>query len=128
MIITQVSVFLENKAGSVERVATLLGDAGINIKTFTLDDGADFGILKMILSDAEAGYTILENAGLSVLKNDVVSVECPNMVGSISKLLKKLKEAGVSVEYIYSFQDGDVAKAILRSKDAARCNAIAEQK
>ncbi|MBQ1851029.1 MAG: amino acid-binding protein [Paludibacteraceae bacterium] len=124
MIIDQISVFLENKAGSVGRVTSMLAAAGINIKTFTLEDGSDFGILRMILSDTELGYNILKEAGVNVYKNKVVSVASPDEVGSISKIFKKLADNDISMEYIYAFHDVDTPKVIIRTKDLQRCDEI----
>ncbi len=124
MIIDQISVFLENKAGSVGRVTSMLAEAGINIKTFTLEDGSDFGILRMILADTDKGYEILKNAGVNVYKNKVVSVASPDEVGSISKIFKKLSDHNISMEYIYAFHDVDTPKVIIRTKDLQRCDEI----
>lgn len=124
MIIDQISVFLENKAGSVGRVTAMLAEAGINIKTFTLEDGFDFGILRMILADTDKGYEILKNAGVNVYKNKVVSVASPDEVGSITKIFNKLSANGISMEYIYAFHDVDTPKVIIRTKDLQRCEDI----
>lgn len=127
MIIKQVSVFLQNRAGSAHKVSKTLAEAGVNIATFSIADGADFGILRMVLSDTEKGVKALKKAGMSVFTNDVVSATCPNETGSLASLFNILSEKGVSVEYMYAFQDGNVAKAILRPKNVKLCNSIIEE-
>jgi len=126
MIIKQVSVFLENRAGSAEKITKILATAGVNIATFCIADGADFGILRMVLSDTEKGVKALKDAGMSVFVNDVVSAICPNETGSLASLFNHISSKGVSIEYMYAYQDGNVAKAILRPKDVELCNTIIE--
>jgi len=126
MIIKQVSVFVENKAGSAEKITKILASAGVNIATFCIADGSDFGILRMVLSDTEKGVKALKDSGMSVFINDVVSATCPNETGSLANLFNIISSQGVSVEYMYAYQDGNIAKAILRPKDVELCNKIIE--
>ena len=58
--VKQLSLFLENKPGHVYSICKALGDAGINIYTLTLADTAQFGILRLIVEDAESSKALLE--------------------------------------------------------------------
>ena len=55
MKIHQLSLFLENKPGQLTEPCRLLAEAGINIRTLTLADTEEFGILRLIVSDWEEG-------------------------------------------------------------------------
>ena len=63
MAITQLSVFLENKPGKLSETVRKISAAGINIRAMSIADTKDFGILRLIVSDAaEAKRIVSEHA------------------------------------------------------------------
>lgn len=82
MKIHQLSLFLENKPGQLTEPCRLLAQAGINIRTLTLADTEEFGILRLIVSDWEAGARLLGEAGYVVNSTEVVAVEVPDRRGA----------------------------------------------
>ena len=74
MTIKQLSVFLENKTGRINDVARILGEHGINMYAFSMAETADFGILRMIVSDVEAAKRVLREAKFAVTLTDVVGI------------------------------------------------------
>ena len=81
MIVKQVSVFLENRAGRLAEVTGILADEKINIRALSLADSADFGILRLIVDDVGRAKSILKQEGLTVGETDVVAVEVPDRPG-----------------------------------------------
>ena len=59
MALKQISVFLENKSGRLAEVTKVIGDAGINLLGMTIADTADFGILRIIVTDYEKTMKVL---------------------------------------------------------------------
>jgi len=114
MLIKQLSVFLENKKGRFGEITQILGDAGINMTAFTVAENSDFGILRMIVSDAEKAQNVLREHLFAVNVTDVVCVECPNQPGELAKIMAKLSQADIFIEYMYAFSTGDTAVVILR--------------
>ena len=55
MLINQLSVFMENKEGRLEQVLETLKEGNININSLSLAETTDYGLLRMIVSDPEAG-------------------------------------------------------------------------
>ena len=53
MTVSQLSIFVENKAGKLVEITEVLGRAGIDIRAMSIADTQDFGILRLIVSDAE---------------------------------------------------------------------------
>ena len=102
MNVKQLSVFIENKTGRVSEVSTLLGDAGINIRGFSVSDTADFGIVRLIVDDPDRGRDVLADAGFTVKENDVLCTELPDHPGGLAGVLKLVSNAGVNIEYVYS--------------------------
>ena len=121
MLIKQLSIFLENKKGRFTEVAELLGRAGINMSAFTVSESSDFGILRLIVSDTEAAIALLREEHYAVSITDVVCLRCPNKPNSLAKAMRIITEAGVFVEYMYAFSEGNVANVIIRPDNTERC-------
>ena len=102
-MLKQLSVFLENKAGSICEVAELLQKKNIDIVALCIADTAKFGILRMVVSDPDTAVTLLREQGHTVSLTDVLIVGIENKPGGMLPVLRVLNEAGVGVEYMYAF-------------------------
>lgn len=122
MIIKQLSVFLENKSGRLNEVATLLAQAGINMSAFSVADTTEFGILRLIVSDPGKACDVLKKGGFTVRLTEVVCLHTPNVPGALAKALNILAEDGVFIEYLYAFSMGkDSANIVLKPEDIQKC-------
>jgi hypothetical protein len=119
MKIHQLSLFLENKPSQLTEPCRLLAAAGINIRTLTLADTAQFGILRFIVSDGEKAAHVLQEAGYVVNVTEVVAVEVPDRPGGLAELLGVFENTGINIEYMYAFTfgRGDTAVMIFRFDD-----------
>jgi hypothetical protein len=113
MKIHQLSLFLENKPGQMTEPCRLLAKAGINIRTLTLADTEEFGILRLIVSDWEAGARLLGQAGYVVNSTEVVAVEVPDRPGGLAELLAVFEGTGINIEYMYAFTFGRGETAVM---------------
>lgn len=113
MKIHQLSLFLENKPSQLTEPCRLLAQAGIDIRTLTLADTEQFGILRLIVSDWKHGAQILEGAGCIVNVTEVVAVEVPDRPGGLAELLEVFERAGTNIEYMYAFTFGRGGTAVL---------------
>ncbi len=102
MNVKQLSVFIENKAGRVSEVTDVLGDAGVNIRGFSVSDTADYGIVRLIVDDPAKGHEVLSAAGFTVKENPVICLDLPDHPGGLAGVLKVVSGAGVNIEYVYS--------------------------
>ncbi|WP_026841903.1 ACT domain-containing protein [Citrifermentans bremense] len=116
MYVEQISIFIENKFGRLAEVTRILGDAGVNIRTLSLADTSDFGILRLIVNDAEKAKSVLKDRGFTVSKTEVVAVEIPDRPGGLADILQVLDAGGINVEYMYAFVErcGENAVMIFR--------------
>ena len=128
MLAKQLSIFLENKSGRLTEVTEVLGQAGVNLSAMSIADNSDFGILRCIVSDPDLGYKVLKDAHFTVKLTDVIGFTCPNTPGSLAVVLKCLSDAGVFIEYMYSFSNGDSANVVIRPSDLKLCDQILESK
>ena len=121
MVAKQLSIFLENKSGRLTEVTEVLAREGINLSALCIAENADFGILRGIVSDPDKAYKVLKENHFAVNVTDVVGINCPNVPGALAKVLTYLSEAGVFIEYMYSFANNDSANVIIRPSDMETC-------
>lgn len=122
MDVAQVAVFLENRAGGLADVVDVLARSDIDIKALSLGDMADFGILRLIVPDAERARTLLKNAGYTADTNRVVAVEVPDRPGGLAEALGALRRHRINVEYMYAAarSRGERAVIIFRVDEIGR--------
>lgn len=124
MLITQLSVFLENKQGRFTRIANILGEAGINMSAFTVSETNDFGILRLIVSEPERAVKVLREKSYAVSKNEVICLYCPDEPGALAKAMQLISDAGIFIEYMYAFAQGNAAHVIIRPDNLELCSKI----
>jgi hypothetical protein len=100
-MLKQLSVYAENKKGTLEDITRILLEHDINIMGSMTDDGAEYGVNRMVVSDADVALKALTEAGyLSSLK-DVIGVKIEDKVGNLNALLKTLIQMNINVHYLY---------------------------
>lgn len=105
MNVRQLSVFIENKAGRIAEVTGIIGNAGVQIRGFSVSDTADYGILRLVVSDPDRAVQLLRDAGFTAKESDVICVDLPDHPGGLAEVLSVVSAAGVNVEYVYSLID-----------------------
>ena len=103
MSIKQISVFLENRPGTLKKLTSVLAKNNIDMRATSLAETKDFGIARIIVDDAyEAVNTLKENDFVASLTS-VLAVEIPDEAGGLDKLLDVFAAAEVNIEYMYAF-------------------------
>ena len=113
MKITQISVFLENKKGRIYDAIRLLGENGIDIKTLTIAENENFGVLRMVTDLPEKALDILKTHQFMASITEIVAVEVGDHPGGLALVLKVLDENKINIEYMYAFVEKCADKAIL---------------
>ncbi len=118
-MLKQVSIFAANEKGAMQKITQLLADKDINIWGSVTNDSAEYGIVRMIVSDPVRAEKVLGDAGYLAQMNDVMGIELKDEVGSLDNLLKAFSESNINVSYIYlSFnRDSGMPVMILRTED-----------
>ena len=109
----QISIFIENKSGRLAEITRILGNAGVNIRSLSLADTTDFGILRLIVNDCEKAKSLLKEKGFTVSKTEVVAVEVPDRPGGLADILQVLDREGINVEYMYAFVERCEENAVI---------------
>ncbi len=113
MKVEQISIFLENKPGTLESATRTLRDANINIRALSLADTSDFGVLRLIVNDVEKAKQVLKDAGFTVGRTNVVAVLVPDRPGGLHSILEVLARESINVEYMYAFVERSGENAII---------------
>lgn len=118
-MIKQLSVFVENRTGSLMDVTSKLTEAHINIRAVASFDTPEFAILRLIVDDAEAAKEYLTSKGFVVRVSEVIGVELEDKKGNLNNMLTILAEGKIGINYIYSFviRDGLAPVMIFHSDD-----------
>lgn len=102
MKVQQLSIFLENKQGRLAEIANILSSAVINIRTATLADTSDFGVVRLIVDDVDKAVAVLKEAGITAVKTDIIVVDTTDRPGGLAKVLNVIGQKNLNVEYLYS--------------------------
>ena len=97
----QISIYDDNKKWCFQNITGLLNDNGINILGSVTNDSAEYGIIRMVVSDPPKCLEVLGANGYICKATKVLAVECPDEVGALDKILKTLYSSNINVNYIY---------------------------
>jgi hypothetical protein len=100
-MLKQVSIYAENKKGTMQDITSILAGENINILGSVTNDSAEYGIVRMVVSDANAAVDALTRGGYICRLTDVLGVEITDEVGNLNKLLLSLNESNINVDYLY---------------------------
>lgn len=101
MVITQISISLENVPGALSHVSELLGREGVNIRAISVADTSDISTVRFVVDDPEKAKNILRGNGFNPRETGVLAVETPDHPGGLNAVLKPLRAAGINVHYLY---------------------------
>jgi len=103
MTINQLSIFIENKSGTLIKVLDLLKKSNIQIIASTIADTAEYGIYRLICSEPARAYQELKTAGVAVALSDVFALELDNQPGRAADAIRIFSDANISITYMYTF-------------------------
>jgi len=124
MKLKQLSVFLENAPGRLYEATHALGEAGINLRSLSICDTFEFGVLRILVSDVSLARRVIMEKQLPARVDDVVAVEIDDIPGSLARVLYFFKESQVNIEYMYALAgtggSSDKAVMVFRFSDNDR--------
>ena len=101
-MVYQISVFLENRAGQFAEITGVLAESGIALRAISIAETADYGILRMIVDNAEKTTALLMQHGYLLSMTPVLVIAVPDQPGGIAPVLATLAEGNIDIEYMYS--------------------------
>ena len=113
MKIKQLSIFLQNRMGSLSKPLEVLSENDINIRAMCMADTSEFGILRLVVDNPEKGKEALEENNFLVKMTEIIGVEMNDAPGGLTSVLKIIKDNNIDLEYLYAFTHDKADKAIL---------------
>ena len=101
-MVYQISVFLENRAGQFAEITGILAENGIDLRAISIAETADYGILRMIVDDAQKTTSLLMQHGYLLTMTPVIVVAVSDQPGGIAPVLATMAEGNIDIEYMYS--------------------------
>ena len=125
-MLRQISVFLENKKGRLAIATKLLGDRGIDLVALSIADTTDFGIMRCLVDRPDEAIAVLSENGFTASTSAVLAVQVRAVPGGLAHALQIIDDAGINVEYLYSFvrTPNDNALILFRVDDTEKCQKL----
>ena len=101
-MVYQISVFLENRAGQFAEITGILAENHIDLRAISIAETTDYGVLRMIVDNAEKTTSILMQHGYLMSMTPVLVIAVPDEPGGVAPVLATLAEGNVDIEYMYS--------------------------
>ena len=124
----QLSIFIENKRGTLLAVLDALKEAGIQIIASTISDTQDFGIYRIICDDPERAFIVLKEQGITATLTDVFAIQLEDKPGEAARVLALFAEADISIAYMYSFLLSGKGILVFRTSDTERTKQVIKEK
>ena len=124
MIVHQISIFVENKSGTLLKVLELFKENNIQLIASTISDTVENGIYPIICSEPMRAYEMLKAAGISANLSEVFAIMLDNRPGRAADAVRHISEAGITISYLYSFMLGGKGILVFRTDDAARTERV----
>lgn len=123
MNVKQISVFLDNRPGTILEMWKLFAEKQVNIKAMTVTDANDFTVVRLIADNVMWASSVLRDGGFIAKVKKVVAVEVPARPGGFNKVLEAIRDADVNIDYAYTVMSGKFAVnacIILKVSDDAK--------
>ncbi|MDO4998950.1 MAG: amino acid-binding protein [Bacteroidales bacterium] len=124
MTIRQLSIFIENQSGTLQKVLELMKQSRIQIIACTIADTAEYGIFRLICSEPQRACSELKAAGVAVAISDVFAIGMNNQPGGAADVVRRFSAAGVGIAYMYAFVLNGQGILIFRTAEAAKAEEV----
>ena len=115
MTIPQLSIFLENRSGTLIKVLQQLKKANVQLVATTIADTAEYGILRIVCAEPMRACEELKKAGIAVALSEVFALQLDNKPGCAADVIELFSKAGISITYIYTFLYGGKGILVFRT-------------
>lgn len=124
MIIKQLSIFLQNQAGRLSELIAALAQNDINISAISIAENAEYGVIRMIVSDTEKAAAALKAKDFSVKLTNVICIQIPDEPGTLHRILALLAAEDINVSYMYGHSANGRTNLTLKVDDSDKAEKI----
>ena len=109
---TQLSAFLDNRAGVLATLAEDLGRHGICIRALTVANLVDHAVVRLVVTEPQKALHLLGERGVLALTSEVLAIDMPDRAGALADIARRLARAGVNIEYAYGSGPASEGRAV----------------
>jgi hypothetical protein len=109
--VKELRVTIENRPGTLARIASALSEAKVNIEAFLAGPGGSEGYVDLLVDNINQAKKVLQQEGLSYTEHEVLRVELPNVPGTLAALAGKLAAKNINIGWGYSVVPTESRKA-----------------
>lgn len=102
MSIKQISVFVENRPGHLQRILALFSEKDINVRGYSCSDTGDYGIARFIVDKPEKALSVLAERDVAATSSDVICLVLKDEPGELERVFGLMAKSGVNISYSYS--------------------------
>lgn len=126
MAIKQLSIFVENKQGSLHDITDALAKEGINLRSMCVADTSNYGIVRIIADDPDKAKALLDKDGHAANVRLINAFAVPDRPGGLAEVLRLLEGNGVNIDYMYALITSEEGKAysVMRTGDTEQTDRI----
>ena len=100
-MVEQISIFAENRKGSMREITQLLTENNLNIYCAITNDSAEYGIVRLLVDETERAFQLLRSKGFICKISRVIGVKIPDNVGRLNQLLIDVEDSNINLDYLY---------------------------
>ena len=109
----QISVFVENKPGRIERVTEIMAKANVNIRAFTVMGTYEYGVMKFLVDKPDKALEVLKAQGISANKREIIAILMDDRPGGLNRVARIFSQHKVNIEDAYGFVIEDKKRAVM---------------
>ncbi len=109
----QISVFVENKPGRIERVTEILMKANVNIRAITITGTYEYGVIKLLVDKPKPAHEALQSQGITAYRREIIAILMDDRPGGLNRVAKVLSQRKINIEDAYGFVIEDKKRAVL---------------
>jgi hypothetical protein len=109
----QISVFVENKPGRIERVTEILMKADVNIRAITVVGTFEYGVIKLLVNKPDVALEALKSQGISAHKREIIAILMDDRPGGLNRIAKAFGQKKINIDDAYGFVIEDKKRAVL---------------
>lgn len=125
--VQQLSIFVENKSGTLLHVLELFKEAKIQLIASTISDTVEYGIYRIICTEPQRALEVLKTAGISANVSEVFAITLDNVPGRAADAIRLISNAGIGISYLYSFMLSGKGILIFRTDNAEKTNQVIQE-
>jgi hypothetical protein len=106
------TAFLENKPGRLAKICSAMAHEKVDLRALSVMDANGRSVLRFVTDHIEETRKVLTSLGTEFTITDVLAVEMEHKPGALSKILERLAEEHINIEYAYSASSNSPGRSL----------------